>query len=245
MKILYLLHAPFELPGAIESWAANKGFSQTYVSPYLGEKVRSHGDFNMIVAMGGPQSPLELDKDPYLKDEIVLIRNALKAKIPVLGFCLGAQLIGEALGAKTERSPFKEVGVFPIELTEEGIKDPLFPQESKEFLVSHWHNDMPGLTKEAVILAKSQGCPRQVVRYAPYAYGFQCHPEITKQIAELLIRNCEEDLQIDAKDPLGKKSRFVQSPEKILSHDFYAINQSMHRILDNFISVLSPAVGIS
>ncbi|HSX13397.1 MAG TPA: hypothetical protein VLE96_03145 [Chlamydiales bacterium] len=229
MNILYLLHAAFELPGAIETWAVEKGFNQMYVSPFLGEPIPSHSSFDLIIAMGGPQSPLSLDEAPYLKEEITLIRNAIKAGIPVLGFCLGAQLIGEALEASTERSPFKEVGVFPIELTEAGRLDPLLADLPSEFLVSHWHNDMPGLTKNAVVLATSPGCPRQIIRYAPHVYGFQCHPEITLQIADLLIKNCAEDLVPD---------KYVQSPEQFLNQDFHAINHTMHQILNNFLGIL-------
>lgn len=76
--------------------------------------------------MGGPQSPLALAKDPYLKDEIDLIKKAIHADKGVLGFCLGAQLIGEALGGRTESSPEKEIGVYPISLTSEGLQDDLF-----------------------------------------------------------------------------------------------------------------------
>lgn len=227
MKILYLLHAPFELPGAIESWAALKGFSQSYVSPYLGEPIPPTSSFDLLIAMGGPQSPL--DPDPYLKDEIALIREALKANIPVLGFCLGAQLLGEALGARTAHSPFKEVGVYPIEMTFEGSRDPLLANLPHEFLVTHWHNDMPGLTKDAAVLAFSPGCPRQIVRYAPHAYGFQCHPEITLQIAHLLLEKCPDEL---------KPGKYVQSPKEIVSHDFAGINRNMHRMLDNFLSIV-------
>lgn len=229
MKILYLIHASFEMPGIIESWAKEKGFSQKFASPYMGEKLPPLSSFDMLIAMGGPQSPLELEKVPYLRQEIELIQAALKAGKPVLGFCLGAQLLGEALGAHTERSPHKEVGVFPIALTHDGLNDPLLAGMPKEFEVTHWHNDMPGLTKDAKVLAKSAGCPRQIVRYSPSAYGFQCHPEITKQVAEGLVQMCPNDFT---------SSKYVQSPKELLNQDFPAINQKMARMLDNFLFML-------
>src|SRR3546814_5089581 len=102
--------------------------------------------------MGGPQSPLALEEAPYLKDEIELIRKAIHAEKLVIGFCLGAQLIGEALGGKTERSPEREIGIYPVSLTPEGLKDDLFRDFSEIFNVIHWHNDMPGLTKDAQLL---------------------------------------------------------------------------------------------
>lgn len=230
MKILFLLHAPFELPGIIESWASEKGFELSYASPFAGENLpKSNLAIDLIISMGGPQSAaLDLSNYTYLNDEVDLIRNALKASIPVLGFCLGAQLIGEALGARTERSPYKEIGIYPITLTEKGARDPLLQGLPNTFLVPHWHSDMPGLTKEAKILATSSACPRQIIRYLPHAYGFQCHPEMTKQIAQDLINNCLEDFT---------PGDYIQTPETILSHDFHELNYGhMTRILDNFLS---------
>lgn len=232
MKILYILHASFETPSYIESWASTKGYEQLYCSPYAGEAIYPLPSIDLIIVMGGPQSTSNLEKYPYLKDEITLIRNALKAKIPVLGFCLGAQLLGEALGAPAEPSPFKEVGIFPITLTEEGIVDPLLANLSKEFLVPHWHNDMPGLTKESVVLAKSAGCPRQIIRYSPHAYGFQCHPEMTLQGVDELIKNCPDDFS---------PSQYVQTPQDMLSCDFHALNhQNIECILENFLVEHAP-----
>lgn len=226
MKILFLLHASFELPGILESWAADKQFELHYSSPFAGD-VPKRDDFDLIVSMGGPQGAS--DNLAYLKAEIDLIRHALKAEIPVWGFCLGAQLIGEALGAPTERSPTKEIGIYPITLTEEGVRDPLLQGLPKTFPVFHWHNDMPGLTRESKVLATSPGCPRQIIRFLPHAYGFQCHPEMTRQIASELIIQCPEDLT---------PGKYVQTPEAILSYDFHGSNHAlMVRMLENFLAL--------
>lgn len=116
MRILFVLHASFEQPGFIETWAKNHNHSMQTVCPYKGDKFPNTNNFDFLVFMGGPQSPLEMDKAPYLRDEIVLIREALKQNKRILGVCLGAQLIGEAMGAKTERSPHREIGMNEIEL---------------------------------------------------------------------------------------------------------------------------------
>lgn len=175
--------------------------------------------------MGGPQSPLNMAESPYLEDEIFLVKETIKAQIPVLGFCLGAQLIGEALDARTERSPYKEVGIFPIELTKEGFEDNLLRGLPQQFFVVHWHNDMPGITSEAKILATSKGCPRQIVRYSPLIYGFQCHPEPTKKNIEAMIHHCPSDLI---------PGKFIQSREELLKSDFATMNKMMMKIMDNF-----------
>lgn len=234
MRIQYIIHADFELPGIIETWAKQNQFTQKFCRPFAGEQLPSPDSFDLLIVMGGPQSPLSIAESPYLEDEISFIKEAIKVQIPILGFCLGAQLIGEALGARTERSPNKEVGVFPIELTKEGCEDNLLKDLPKQFSVVHWHNDMPGLTKESKVLAASRGCPRQIVRYSPYIYGFQCHPEATKQNIEAMISNCPGDLTT---------GKYVQSAEEFLSHDFPAINNKMIQILDNL--QLFKGVGAS
>ena len=109
---------------------------------------------------------LEKDKYPFLIDEINLVNEAISNNKIVFVFCLGAQIIGESYGQKKELSPHQEFGVFPVELTQEGGNDPLLKGLPTSFNVSHWHRYMPGITKTAEILAISQGCPRQIIRYS-------------------------------------------------------------------------------
>lgn len=227
IKIVCIVHADFETPGVIEEWARKAGHSFKIYSPYKGD-VLKNVDFDFFLIMGGPQSPRDLDKNPFLKDEITFIQKAIQANKRVLGFCLGAQLIGEALGAKTLQSPEKEIGVHDICLTEEGLMDLLFQGLPQVFPAIHWHNDMPGLTDTAVVLAHSQGCPRQIIRYSPKVYGFQCHLEITLEGIKTLMEAVPEDL---------KPSIFTQTPEGVLNHDYDSINQMMIHILDRYLSV--------
>ena len=179
----------------------------------------------MLIVMGGPQSPLNIADAPYLIAEIELIKVALLQDKLVLGFCLGAQLIGEALGAKTARSPEKEVGVYPIDLTQNAKTDRLLKDEIDSFPVIHWHNDMPGLTPDAVVLASSAGCPQQIVRYRRKVYGFQCHLEITLDGVRTMIEATPEDLE---------PSKYTQSKEVLLKQDYASINSHMIQILDRF-----------
>ena len=223
MKIQFVIHADFEQPGTLLTWAKSKNFETSIWRPFAHEPKPDENGFDWLVVMGGPQSPLEVDIYPYLLDEIKLIQSALKQNKWVLGFCLGAQLLGEALGAKTSRSPNKEVGIFPIVLTDEGKKDPYLQGLPESFLVTHWHNDMPGLTKDCKVLACSEGCPRQIIRYKSNAYGFQCHPEVTRKDLQDMIQHCAADMA---------GSPFVQNKETMLSQDIEAINARMISILD-------------
>ncbi len=225
MRILCLTHADFETPGVIQTWASDHRHDFKIAAPYKtpSKNILTDTDFDFLIVMGGPQSPIEIENAPYLEYEIDLIKAALKNHKTILGFCLGAQLIGEALGAQTARSPEKEVGVFPLTLTRDAKDDPVFFDFPNTFDVIHWHNDMPGLTVEAKLLAYSAGCPRQIIRYKKKVYGLQCHLEITRAGIETMIKAVPGDL---------KHSRFTQTAVDLLKNDYHAIHQNMYRILE-------------
>jgi GMP synthase (glutamine-hydrolysing) len=226
MQIKCLIHADFETPGIIEDWARSKGYGFSICKPYQGEDCLADEEFDFLIVMGGPQSPLQLDKYPYLKDEIELIARATQQNKIILGFCLGAQLIGEALGGRTERSPEKELGVYPITLTEAGRADVLLKGFPVSFPVIHWHNDMPGEASDSQLLAYSEGCPKQIIKYGSKIYGFQCHLEITLEGIKTMIEACPEDLTA---------SKFTQTSAQLFDNDYTAINNYMIQILDRLV----------
>tara|TARA_R110000868_G_scaffold14120_5_gene65981 strand:+ start:4992 stop:5684 length:693 start_codon:yes stop_codon:yes gene_type:complete len=226
MNILCIIHATFESYSVIQSWADHNNHEFHLYSPYKAIKNIDIDSFDWIIIMGGPQSALEINKYPYLQYEIDLIKQAITANKKVLGICLGAQLIGEAFGVKTEKSTEKEVGVYNINLTKDAKEDILFKDLPCEIPVIHWHNDMPGLTKESVVLAQSKGCPRQVIKYADKIYGFQCHFEITLLSIKKMINKLHDDLDIN--------SKYIQSKEILINQDYISINNNMLYLLDKF-----------
>lgn len=225
MKILIIIHADFEGSGVISNWAEQQGHSLEIVKPYQGDELPSIDPYHMLIIMGGPQSPAKTDEFPYLQDEMALIKEAIYQDKKIVGFCLGAQLIGQALGADVKKSPEKEIGVFPVHLTEAGRKDRLLADFDVSFPAIHWHSDMPGLTDEAVVLAYSEGCPRQIIRYGNKVYGFQCHLEITLQGIKDLIENVPDDL---------KPTPYTQSEEELLAQNYEEIHPLLFQILDRF-----------
>ncbi len=228
MNILCITHADFETPGIITNWAKDKGYHFTIKKPFQEERLPKIDSFDLLIIMGGPQSATQLESAPYLYDEIHLIQQAIEQDKKILGFCLGAQLIGAAFGAAAMKSPEKEIGVYPITLTDEGTRDPLLEGLARSFPVIHWHNDMPGLSDEAVILATSSGCPRQIIRYQPFIYGFQCHLEIDHAGIEDLINACPTDLTA---------SLFTQDKEILHRQNYDHINELMRLLLDKFVQL--------
>lgn len=226
MRIHYFIHADFEKLGAIKEWANQRGHILKETNTYRGEKLPEVDEFDFLIIMGGPQNACQIADYPYLENEVQLIKQAITSRKIVLGVCLGAQLIAEALGGKTQPSPQREVGVFPITLTAAAQHDAVFKDFPAQFPVMHWHNDMPGLTSDMVLLATSEGCPCQAFRYDDHVYGLQFHCELTQNLVASMIDHCGNDLQA---------AQFVKSPDKLLLEDFSMINQKMHIILDRLV----------
>ena len=148
----------------------------------------------------------------------------------VVGVCLGAQLLGEALGARFGHSPEKEIGKYPITLTEAGKGNDKVAHFGDVLEVGHWHNDMPGLTDNAKVLAYSEGCPRQIVEYGPLVYGFQCHMEFTLDVVQRLIAASESELAQAIGCP------FVQQPAALRANDYGQMNQKLFGFLDKLVA---------
>lgn len=233
MKIHFVVHESFEAPGAYETWSRQRGFEARYSRVYDSEPLpRSAKDIDMLVVLGGPQSPSTTrDECPYFDAaaERALIEKCVIAGKAVVGICLGSQLIGEALGARYENSPEKEIGIFPITLTAMGRANPKFAGFGDTLDVGHWHNDMPGLTENATVIASSEGCPRQIVEYDTLVYGFQCHMEFTSELVERLIAASEAELRTLT------GHRFVQQPETLRTNDYDAMNQRLFGFLDKLV----------
>ncbi|HID5226412.1 TPA: type 1 glutamine amidotransferase [Enterobacter roggenkampii] len=230
MHIHFIIHEHFEAPGAYEIWGKSRGCSLSYTRVYQGDPLPEElGGTDLLIIMGGPQSPATTREEcPWFdaQAEKALISRAIEAGKTVIGVCLGSQLIGEALGAAFCHSPEKEIGKFPVRLTDAGKANPLFEGFGSVLNVGHWHNDMPGLTPQSKVLAYSEGCPRQIVQYSERVYGFQCHMELTPEVVELLIEHSQNDLR------RAGEFRFVETAEKLRSHDYREMNQVLFSFLD-------------
>lgn len=229
MKIHIIMHESFESPAAILLWAKKNGHEVNYTKLHEGDIFHDECNFDFLVIMGGPQSPATtLAECPHFdaEKETAFVKKAIEQNKILLGVCLGAQFIGEALGAKFDHSPNREIGVFPLTLTEDGKLDPIFSTFPEKFMVGHWHGDMPGLTAESKILATSEGCPRQIVRYSPKTYGFQCHFEFTPEAIEDMIKNNAHELE-------DYKSRpYIETADQLRSHDYTEMNNFLFNFLD-------------
>jgi GMP synthase (glutamine-hydrolysing) len=144
--------------------------------------------YDALVVLGGPMSVWETDRHPHLETELRLVDGALERGIPVLGICLGAQLIARALGARVERNPTIEIGWYDLAVTEAGRADALLGHFGERQRVFEWHRDAFDLPRGAVHLAATAECENQAFRYAAGVYGFQFHLEIDAGLVERWLR---------------------------------------------------------
>jgi GMP synthase-like glutamine amidotransferase len=183
MGVLAFRHVPFEGLGAIAPALERAGLEFRYVDSWANavpEELSQplHG----LVFMGGPMSVN--DDLPSLRREEDLIRHAARSGVPILGVCLGAQLIAEALGANVRRNPVKEIGWAPVWWTEAGRQDPLFKGLAEPEILFHWHGETFDLPPGAELLAYSAACRHQAFRIGSNVYGLQFHLEVTPDIIE-------------------------------------------------------------
>ncbi|HMR19834.1 MAG TPA: gamma-glutamyl-gamma-aminobutyrate hydrolase family protein, partial [Sphingobacterium sp.] len=127
MNVHFVQHEVFEAPGAYLTWARDRKYNITFSKVYENQPLPHHiDDIDLLIVMGGPQSPDTTKEEcPHFdaQAEKALIRKVINSGKAVVGVCLGAQLIGEASGAAYAHSPEKEIGIFPIQLTDDGLQD--------------------------------------------------------------------------------------------------------------------------
>jgi GMP synthase (glutamine-hydrolysing) len=192
---MVIQHVAHEILGTLNPLLKSKGFRIRYVN--FGrhpEALLSIEKYNGLIILGGPMSAN--DDDSHLRTEMRLIEEALKKDIPVLGICLGSQLLAKVLGAEVKRSKEKELGWYDVSLTEEGHKDPVFKSFNNSEKVFQWHSDTFEIPKSCSHLAISAICEGQVFRYGNKVYGMQFHLEVDAAMIHrrLRVRYIKEEL---------------------------------------------------
>ncbi|MBT6175914.1 MAG: C26 family cysteine hydrolase domain-containing family [Deltaproteobacteria bacterium] len=184
-KVLVFQHVPYEILGTLDPLLRAAGYRIRYVN--FGREPDAEPDiekYQGLVVLGGPMNVDMVEKYPHLKTEVRLIKRAMEQGIPILGICLGAQLIAKTLGAKVSKNPEKEIGWYDISLTDAGKDDPLMRHLEGTRSIFEWHSDTFGLPEGAVHLASGTSCVNQAFRYGDNVYGFQFHMEVDQPLVE-------------------------------------------------------------
>ena len=219
MKVYVLQHIHCETLGTIADALNSRGITAHYLRSFAGEAVpRDMADAAGLIIMGGPMGVYEQDLYPYLRDELRLIEIALRQDKPVLGVCLGSQLLATALGAKVKKNTAKEIGWFPISLTDRARQDRLWKEIEPSFAAFHWHGDIFDLPRGAASLASSALTPCQSYRYGTNAYGLLFHMEVTREQIALMVDTFQDELHtegIDGRALVAQSETHLAAMQKI------------------------------
>ncbi len=203
MRIHSLEHQPAEGPGKIADWAAACGHTIARTALYAAEPPPALDAFDLLVVMGGGMNIYQHRDHPWLVGEKEFLRLAIDAGKPILGICLGAQLLADVLGGKVYQNAEKEIGWFPVKLTDRRAPFSAFPETMN---VMHWHGDTFVLPPGARLVAESAGCPRQAFVWGDRVVGLQFHLEMGAVHVADLTNVAAADLT---------PGRFVQSAEQL------------------------------
>jgi GMP synthase (glutamine-hydrolysing) len=193
-QVLVLQHEQVEGLGSVATALARAGIGTRCVRAHAGDAIpRDAGNAPALIVMGGPMGVYDAPRYPQLRQEMRLIESVLSAGLPVLGICLGSQLVAHVLGAEVRASGRKEIGWHQVTLTAEGETDPLFEGLGRTLTVFQWHGDVFSLPPGAVHIATSSFTPVQAYRHGK-AYGLLFHIEATSEIIHGMVAAWPEEL---------------------------------------------------
>jgi GMP synthase-like glutamine amidotransferase len=209
MRIAIFQHVPFEGPALVGRWAEQRGHSVGVTRWDLGEAGPAVDDVDLLAIMGGPMSVGETVEHPWLLDEKRCLGEIIGAGRPIVGICLGAQLLAEALGGKVFPNAEKEIGWFPCRRESDAGSTCLLDDLPETFPAFHWHGDTFTLPAGAVRLASSEATANQAFQSGDRLLGLQFHWDYTAESIESMLEHCSGELDAGP---------FMQTPQAIRSH---------------------------
>jgi len=213
-------------PGSCLQLLAASGLSYSTVAAFREEPFPDPANLSGIIVLGGDMGVHETERFPYLEKVCGFLGQALQAGTPLLGICLGGQLLAQVAGGQVASpSPHGEQGICQVALTAAGAADPLFLGVESPFVTFQLHNDSFSLPPGATLLADSPACPAQAFRLGTTAYGVQFHPEVERDIV-----GCWEGL---SQPSLDLVPGFLSAQT--------AFEAASHAILANFISLAAAS----
>jgi len=198
--LIILRHVAYEGPGLIEDMLEGRGLPHKVMDVFQEGVPLSAAGLTGVVSMGGPMSVNDGTVEIEKEKEILL--ESMDRGIPILGVCLGAQIIASAMGAKVYAGERPEVGWGEVTLTDSGIEDPLLAGVERVLPVLHWHGETFDLPEGAVRLASSEMFENQAFRVGASTYGMQFHLEVDEEmVREWVDRDREgEDRLVSNQD---------------------------------------------
>lgn len=198
-RVLVFQHVAHEILGTLNPLLKAAGLRIRYVNFGRDPDARPNLDgYEGLVVLGGPMNVDQVQQHPHLRTEVEAIHDALNRDIPVLGICLGAQLIAHALGAHVGPATRKEIGWYDVSVSEAGRQDPVLSTFASTERIFQWHGDTFEIPRGATHLASSALCPNQAFRYGDKVYALQFHLEVDAPLIERWLSIPIHQAEIDA-----------------------------------------------
>ncbi len=223
MNIHYLKHVPFEGLGSMENILVCSGHRLSNTCLYENQPLPPASGIDALIVMGGPMSVNEEARYPWLVPEKEFLESVLQQEIPVLGVCLGAQLLAEVLGASVTKNPHQEIGWFPVRIMP-GFQDERIQNLPESFDALHWHGDTFSIPLGASNFVVSEGCTNQAFVYGENVLGLQFHLEMLPSHVQAIYRECGKP---------GLTGPYIQGVDEMLAPvDKF---RHAHKILEEFL----------
>ncbi len=236
-KVLVFQHVAYEPLGVLDPLLRNAKHRIKYVNFYRHPTAQpSLKGYQALIVLGGPMNVDEIDKYPHLQTEIKVIREAIAKDIPILGICLGAQLIAKALGADVYKADGLEVGWYELTKSTAAENDKLIKHFKQSEKLFQWHGRTFDIPKDAVNLLSSALCPNQAFRYGDKIYGLQFHLEVTEPVINrwLHLEAHAEDLK-----ECGKYQSLQAEIDETQKHIFSSMRLAK-AVFGEFINLIPP-----
>lgn len=223
MRVYVLQHVPFEELGNIQPWLTQQNAEVHYCRLYAKDPLPDVNETDLLIVLGGPMSVNDESHYPWLVAEKAFLAQAIAAEKPIVGICLGAQLIASCQGARIYSNYAKEIGWFDI--TAVAASGDVLPLPATMH-VFHWHGETFELPTNAVLLASSVACNNQIFQLGQRVIGLQCHLETTADNARSMVLHCADELT---------GGSFIQEADTILAASaaqYQQLSQLMTQVLE-------------
>lgn len=226
------MHVPFEGPGYILDWVRKKGHKLHYTKFHEGDALPDASALDLLIIMGGPMNVFDFHMHSWMEEEIDWVKEFIASEKPVLGICLGAQILAAALGEEVYPGPHKEIGWHNLQFFPSLGDFKIFKELPTSRKVFHWHGDTFNIPEGATRIAASQAFPNQGFIYKNNVMALQFHLEVGPESVKKLVENCRDELV---------EGPHIQPEKKILGEQNYF--QSNREVLYQFLDYLSSLIS--
>ncbi|MGZ3721749.1 MAG: type 1 glutamine amidotransferase [Bdellovibrionales bacterium] len=234
-KVIVFQHVAHEILGTLNPLLKKRGFRVRYINfDRYPESEPSLEKYNGLIVLGGHMGVYEAETYRHIKVELKLIEEALKKEIPILGICLGAQMLAHVLGAEVRKSAEKEIGWCEVELTAHGEKDPLLGHFKKHERVFQIHGDTFDIPKSAEHLAASKVCRSQAFRVGDKVYGLQFHLEVDEAMVHRWLKTPQNIKDLHESQGKYTAENIKLETTKHIARSLELSRQTFQKFIDTF-----------